>query len=96
MNQENVEAVETLSNEILKYIEKTAKERAKGDITFKSIIKNITPKGYVILDESGNERTVPCCLPGLELKIMQTVWVKEPMGRLSDMHICGVAGKERR
>ena len=44
MNQENVEAVETLSNEILKYIEKTAKERAKGDITFKSIIRTSHPK----------------------------------------------------
>lgn len=61
------------------------------DHTFKSIIKEITPKGYVILDESGSKRTVKCCIPGLELKEMQSVWVKIPMGNIRNMHIVGVA-----
>lgn len=65
----------------------------KADRTYKSVIKNITPKGYVILDETGSERTVPCCIPGIELRVGQYVWVKEPMGDLKGLHICGVAGK---
>lgn len=65
----------------------------KSDRTYQSVIQKITPKGYVILDEAGSERTVPCCIPGLELSEMQKVWIKEPMGRLTDLHICGVAGK---
>ena len=65
----------------------------KSDRTYQSVIKRTTPKGYVILDEAGSERTVPCCIPGLELSEMQKVWVKEPMGRLVDLHICGVVGK---
>ena len=79
--------------EILKSIEAMVNKSLvnyKADRTYQSVIKKITPKGYVVLDESGSERTVPCCIPGLELKIMQKVWVKEPMGRLVDMHICGV------
>lgn len=66
---------------------------SKVDRTYQSIIKNITPKGYVILDRSGQERTVQCCIPNIELRLMQSVWVKEPMGRLNDIHICGVKGK---
>lgn len=61
--------------------------------TYESIIKNITPKGYVVLDRAGSERTVKCCIPGLELKIMQSVLIKEPMGKLNKIHICGVIGK---
>ena len=66
---------------------------SKVDITYQSTIKNITPKGYVILDRSGQKRTVQCCIPNIELRPMQSVWVKEPMGRLNDIHICGVIGK---
>mgnify|MGYP001154646236 CR=1 FL=1 len=66
---------------------------SKVDITYQSIIKNITPKGYVILDRSGQERTVQCCIPGVNLRIMQSVFVKEPMGDLKGLHICGVVGK---
>ena len=66
---------------------------SKVDITYQSIIKNITPKGYVILDRSGQERTVQCCIPGVNLRIMQSVFVKEPMGDLKGLHICGVKGK---
>ena len=47
-------------------------------------------KGYVVLDRSGSERTVKCCIPGLDLKVGQSVWVKESMGKLSDLHIVGV------
>lgn len=65
---------------------------SKVDITYQSIIKNITQKGYVILDRSGQERTVQCCIPGVELKPMQSVYVKEPMGKLNQIHICGVIG----
>lgn len=67
----------------------------KADHTYKSVIKEVTSKGYIVLDESGNERTVTCCIPGLELKAMQSVWLKEPAGRLRDLHICGVAGKNK-
>lgn len=65
----------------------------KVDRTYQSVIKNITPKGYVVLDRSGQERTVQCCIPGVELRKMQNVWVKEPMGDLKGLHIVGVAGK---
>ena len=64
----------------------------KADRTYKSVIKDITPKGYVVVDNTGSERTVPCCIPGLELRKMQRVWVREPMGNLKKLHICGVVG----
>ena len=62
----------------------------KADRTYQSIIKKITPKGYIILDDAGSERTVQCSIPNLNLKEMQRVWVKEPMGDLKGLHICGV------
>lgn len=65
----------------------------KADRTYQSVIKKITPKGYVVLDSTGSERTVGCCIPGLELRVGQSVWVKEPMGKLSELHICGVVGR---
>ena len=64
----------------------------KVDRTYESVIKEITPKGYVVLDETGNERTVQCCIPDLNLRKMQRVWVREPMGNLKKLHICGVVG----
>lgn len=64
--------------------------KCKVDRTYESVIKEITPKGYVVLDEAGNERTVGCCIPGLQLHAMQRVWVKEPLGNLKRLHICGV------
>ncbi len=64
----------------------------KVDRTYQSVIKQITPKGYVVLDSTGSERTVGCCIPGLELKVTQRVWVKEPMSDLKKLHICGVVG----
>ena len=86
-----------LSDEILKTIKYALdRKEANCDRTYKSVIKNINKKGYVILDETGSERTVPCCIPGIELRAGQSVWVKESMGKLKDLHICGVAGKVSR
>ena len=64
----------------------------KVDRTYRTVIKRITPKGYVIIDEAGQERTVPCCIPNVELRPMQSVYVKEPLGNLKELHICGVVG----
>lgn len=50
------------------------------DRTYKSVIEAVNKKGYVILDDVGGERTVKCCIPNLELKIGQRVWVTAPMG----------------
>lgn len=65
----------------------------KADKTYKTVVKEINKQGYLILDPAGSERTVPCCIPGIELKAGQSVWVKEPMGDLKGIHICGLAGK---
>ncbi len=62
----------------------------KVDRTYQSVVKNIMPKGYVTLDRTGCERTVQCCIPNVELRIGQSVWLKEPMGDLKALHICGV------
>ncbi len=80
-----------ISDEIIKTI-KFAIDRYKADcdITYTSIIKEVTAKGYVILDRTGSEKTVKCCIPGAELKVRQMVYAKEPMGKLNDIHICGV------
>lgn len=80
-----------LSDEILKTIKYALdRKELKADRTFKSVIKQVTPKGYVILDETGSERTVQCCIPNVELRVGQYVWVKEPMSNLQNLHICGV------
>lgn len=79
--------------EILKSIQLMIDEKVssyKADKTYKSVIKSVTKKGYVILDLTGSERTVPCCIPGIELRVGQYVWVKEPMGDLRNLHITGV------
>ncbi len=62
-----------------------------SDRTYRSVIKRIDKKGYVIIDRTGSERTVKCCIPGIELRPGQSVYVKEPMGDLKGLHICGVA-----
>ena len=80
-----------ISDEILKAIKYAVDRKAVNcDVTYKSRIKTVNNKGYVVSDRSGNERTVKCCIPGLDLKVGQSVWVKEPMGKLSDLHIVGV------
>jgi len=65
----------------------------KVDRTYKTGITKITRKGYVVLDETGSERTVKCAVPGVELRAGQMVWVTMPCGRLNDMYISGVAGR---
>lgn len=65
----------------------------KCDHTFESVIKHITKKGYVILDETGSERTVQCCIPGVTLKTGDRVLVKIPNGNLKQIHIAGICGK---
>ncbi len=89
MNQEDIEAINVLVKEIVKAIRGNT---VNCDRTYQSVIKQITPKGYVVLDSTGSERTVGCCIPGLELRPMQSVWVKEPMGEIRNLHICGVVG----
>ncbi len=80
-----------IADEILKTIKYAVdKKSINCDRTYKSVIKRIDKKGYVILDRTGSERTVKCCIPGIELRPGQSVWVKEPMGKLNDIHICGV------
>lgn len=64
-------------------------ENCKADRTYKSVVKKVTPKGYVILDDSGCERTVSSSSI-VELKEGQHVWVKEPMGDIRNLHICGI------
>ncbi len=82
-----------IADEILKTIKYAIDRKAVNcDITYESIIKEITPKGYVVLDRAGSERTIQCCIPGITLRIGQSIWVKEPMGKLNKIHICGVIG----
>lgn len=68
-------------------------ENNKADRTYRAVVRGINRKGYVIFDRAGGERTVKCCIPGIELKVGQQVWVKEPMGDFKDLHICGVINK---
>lgn len=85
-------AMSNISDEILKAIKYAVDRKTVNcDKTYKSVIKSINSNGYVVLDDSGSERTVKCCIPMLELKIGQCVWIKEPMGKLSGIHICGIA-----
>lgn len=62
----------------------------KVDRTYKTVIKRVEKNGYVITDETGQERTVPCGIPNVELKPMQSVYVKEPCGNLKELHICNI------
>ena len=85
-----------IGKEILKAIQIMIERKIgeyKADRTYQSVIQRITKKGYVVLDETGNERTVQCCIPGLELREMQRVWLKEPMSNLRNLHIVGVVGR---
>ena len=82
-----------ISKEILKTIQIMIDRKLndyKVDCTYQSVIKDITPKGYIILDRAGSERTVKCCITGVKLQKFQKVWVKEPMGDLKGLHIVGV------
>ena len=92
MNKEDVDAVDILCKEVLKYIDRAVKEKTASDRTYRTIIKRINSNGYVIIDRAGQERTVPCGIPNVELKSMQSVYVKEPMGKINELHICSVVG----
>lgn len=83
----------SVSDEIIKTIKYALEKYDSGrDKSFKSVVKNFGTKSgtYIILDESGQERTVKCCVPGLDLKVGTRVWVKIPGGKLNDMHIYGI------
>ena len=63
----------------------------KADKTFPSVIKQKNTDGtYIVLDDSGGERKVKCCIPNLDLKVGQRVYIKIPNGSLQNIHICGV------
>ena len=85
----------SLGDELLKTIQIMINKNLKNyraDRTYRTTIKRIVKNGYVITDEAGQERTVPCGIPNVELKPMQSVYVKEPLGNLKELHICGVVG----
>lgn len=83
-----------IADEIIKTIKYAVDRKTINcDRTYKTVIKKVVKKGYVILDETGSERTVKCCIPGVELRAGQVVYVKMMQGQLKDMHICGVALK---
>lgn len=65
----------------------------KVDRTYRTVIKRIAKNGYVITDEAGQERTVLCGIPNVELSAGQSVYVKEPLGKLNELYICNVVGK---
>ena len=85
-----------IADEIIKTIQYAIEKKTINcDRTFKTVIKQVTPKGYVILDESGSERTVGCCIPNITLYAGQMVWVKIPLGDVKGMYICNVVESRR-
>ncbi len=82
-----------LGKEILKSIQIMVDKKLdnyRADRTYKTAIKKITRKGYVVLDEAGCERTVPCGIPNVTLRAGQYVYVTLPQGNLNEMYISGV------
>lgn len=64
----------------------------KADRTFISVIKQKNSNGiYVVLDESGGERKVKCCIPNLDLNVGQRVYVTIPSSDLKRIFISGIA-----
>ena len=60
-----------IADEILKTIKYAVDRKAVNcDRTYRTTIKRITKKGYVITDETGQERTVLCSIPNVELRPM--------------------------
>lgn len=84
LGEELIKTIQIMINRTLK--------NYKADRTYKTVIKRVVKNGYVITDQAGQERTVPCGIPNIELRPMQSVYVKEPMGKLNELHICSVAG----
>lgn len=89
-NPEDIEAINVLVKEIVKAVRGNV---VNCDRTYRTVIKRIDKNGYVITDEAGQERTVPCGIPNVELRPGQSVYVKEPMGKINELHICGIIGK---
>ena len=84
----------SLGEELLKTIQIMINRKLKNykvDRTYRTVIKRVVKNGYVITDETGQERIVPCGIPNVELKPMQSVYVKEPMGKINELHICNIA-----
>ena len=82
-----------IADEILKTIKYAVDRKAVNcDRTYRTIIKRIDKSGYVITDQAGQERTVSCGIPIVELRPGQSVYVKEPMGNLKELHICSIVG----
>ena len=84
-----------LGEELLKTIQIMINRKLrkyKADRTYRTVIKRIDKNGYVITDEAGQERTVPCGIPNVELRPMQSVYVKIPCGNLKELHICNIVG----
>lgn len=84
-----------LGEELLKTIQIMINRKLKdysADRTYRTVIKRIDKNGYVITDQAGQERIVPCGIPNVELRPGQSVYVKEPMGKINELHICNVAG----
>lgn len=82
-----------LGEELLKTIQIIINRKLKkyrADRTYRTVIKRIEKNGYVITDETGQERTVPCHVPNVTLRPGQYVYVKEPLGNLKELHICNV------
>lgn len=85
-----------IADEIIKTIQYAIEKKTINcDRTFKTVIKRVIPKGYVILDEAGSERTVGCCIPNITLCAGQMVWVKIPIGDVKGMYICNVVESRR-
>lgn len=64
----------------------------KFDRTYRTVIKRIEKNGYVITDQAGQERMAPCGIPNVELRPGQSVYVKEPTGKINELYICSVVG----
>lgn len=64
-SQEDIEAVNVLVKEIVKAVRGNV---VNCDRTYRTVIKRIDKNGYVITDQAGQERTVPCGIPNIELR----------------------------
>ncbi len=85
----------SLGEELIKTIQIMINRKLKNyraDRTYRTVIKGVNKNGYVITDQAGQDRTVPCGIPNVELRPGQSVYVKEPMGKLNELHICNVVG----
>ena len=58
MNKEDVDAVDILCKEVLKYIDRAVKEKTASDRTYKTVIKRVVKNGYVITDQAGKNSSL--------------------------------------